>query len=125
MANINKSKKSETGSYGEDIACQYLIDHQYKIIERNFWKPWGEIDIIARDNDATIVFVEVKALRKSNSLIPEDNMSAAKISRIKRTVSLYIGNNSGMINEERGFRIDLIAIDLDGPNSAIRHHKNI
>ncbi len=114
-----------TGNRGEDIACRHLLDNGYKIIERNFWKPWGEIDIIAKDKDSTIVFVEVKALRKSNSLIPENNMSAAKISRIKRTAVLYVGNNGGLINEDRGFRIDLVAIDLDGQNSTVRHYQNI
>ena len=119
------SKSTQLGNAGEDMACRYLVDNGYQILERNLRKPWGEIDIIAKDKDLTMVFVEVKALRISNSLIPEDNMSAAKISRIKRTVSLYIGNNGELINENRGFRVDLVAIDLDGPSSVIRHYKNI
>lgn len=34
------------GRAGEDIACKYLQNKGYKIIERNFRRKWGEIDIV-------------------------------------------------------------------------------
>lgn len=49
----------QTGRQGENASCDYLIKNGYKIVERNYTSPHGEIDIIAED-DKYIVFVEVK-----------------------------------------------------------------
>ncbi len=116
-----ENKKSETGKLGENIACEYLKKSGYMIVERNFRKPWGEIDVIAYAKDGTLVFVEVKALRSDNNdhdndkfsaLKPEDHLTKAKLARIKRTAALYTGNNQNLISSKRGWRIDLIAIDI-------------
>ena len=42
----NSPQHLKVGKIGEDIACRYLKDKGYKIIERNFRRKWGEIDII-------------------------------------------------------------------------------
>jgi putative endonuclease len=47
------------GKEGETIAVEYLAEHGYKILDRNFRSQQGEIDIIAKENDF-LVFVEVK-----------------------------------------------------------------
>ncbi|TSC89823.1 MAG: endonuclease [Parcubacteria group bacterium Gr01-1014_3] len=120
------NSKANTGNLGEDLACRYLINNGYKILDRNFRKPCGEIDIIAKDNDATIVFVEVKALRRASSLSPEDNMSSSKIAKINRTASLWAGSNDASINQEKGFRVDLVAVELaNWQDPIIRHYKNV
>ena len=120
--------KSEIGAYGEDLACKYLIGNHYKIIERNYRKPWGEIDIIAIAPDKTLIFVEVKALRKTNNfnLKPEDQLTRAKLKKLSRTASIYANNNQKLIKETEGWRIDLIAISLkNAGNPTISHYKNI
>lgn len=58
---MNKKK----GKQGENIAVAYLKRKNYEILNLNFYTPYGEIDIIARDNKV-LVFVEVK-LRKNES----------------------------------------------------------
>ena len=120
--------KSEIGKYGEDLAREYLISNKYRIIERNYRKPWGEIDIIAKDSDGTLVFVEVKTLRDSVNfgLKPEDQLTSSKLKKVARTASLYSNTNQGLINKDRGWRIDLIAITLNNAGSpTISHYKNI
>ena len=57
------TQKSEIGKLGENLACEYLKNKGYWVIERNFRRPWGELDIVARQKDGTLVFVEVKALQ--------------------------------------------------------------
>jgi len=49
----------QQGIKGEEVAEKYLIQHGYKIIEKNFHSQQGEIDIIASENEF-LVFVEVK-----------------------------------------------------------------
>ncbi len=120
--------KSELGNYGEDLACEYLVNNKYRIIERNYKKPWGEIDIVAIDPDKTLVFIEVKTLRQSTNfgLKPEDQLTSSKLKKVARTASLYSNANQGLINKTRGWRIDLIAITLNNADSpTISHYKNI
>ena len=67
--------RSELGKFGEDLACEYLVKKGYKIIDRNFRKPWGELDIITRAPDKTLVFVEVKTVRQNLWQAPEKQLS--------------------------------------------------
>lgn len=57
--NAPKTQKSAVGMAGEQIAVQFLEDHGYTVIERNYRHGRQEIDIIARDAQF-LVFVEVK-----------------------------------------------------------------
>ena len=41
------SDSQKIGQLGEDIACKFLMKHEFSILERNYTKKWGEIDIIA------------------------------------------------------------------------------
>jgi putative endonuclease len=83
----------ETGKLGEDIACTWLEKHGFFVIERNYLKKWGEIDIIAT-KDKLVHFVEVKSeLKAANSLNgyrPEDNVHELKIRRLRRTIETYL-----------------------------------
>jgi len=123
--------KSQLGQLGEDMACEYLVKKGYKIIERNKRQKWGELDIIAKAPDRTLVFVEVKTLRRGlgqapeESLQPEDQLTQAKLEKLKRTASLYAGHYPELINDNKGWRIDLVAIVISGENHDIKHYENI
>lgn len=127
------TQKTELGKFGEEKACRYLVDKGYRIIERNFWKPWGELDIIAKSPDKTLVFVEVKTMNKSGNselpdydrIEPEMQLTAAKLKKLQRTASLYAGSHPELFSDERGWRIDLLALTIDGKNCEIRHYENI
>lgn len=54
---IGKNKK--LGTHGEDLACKYLKNNGYKILERGYRNPFGEVDIIAQ-KEGTVAFIEVK-----------------------------------------------------------------
>ena len=132
MDNTNeKSNLQESlGSIGEQTACEYLLNLGYKVLERNYRRKWGEIDITSRAPDMTLVFVEVRTMiQKPNGLIPEDQMSSAKIKKFKRACSAYAEYNKNLIDEKRGWRLDVVAItyspaDFDKPIS-LKHYQNI
>ena len=91
----------QTGDKGEAYAAKYLKKHKYKIIARNYKKPYGEIDIIA-ENKEVIAFVEVKT-RKENSLTqPIDAVNRKKQMRISKTADAYMYEN----NIEKNFLSD-------------------
>ena len=135
---IGMTKRSELGNFGENIACEYLEGKKYKILERNYRKPWGEIDIIAKAKDKTLVFVEVKTMKDGgfNSLKPEDQMSRAKIDKFKRTAQLFAGERGDLVDEKKGWQLDVIAITVPNnyesfsesellKNCVINHYENI
>lgn len=133
------------GQIGENIACQHLLNNNYKIIERNVRYPWGEIDIVTKDTKGVLIFVEVKALKvfyrsvkqSEGCFTPEENLHMSKLNKIRRTASLYANSHSSLIDENRGWRIDLLAIEINHPNpedidieqllgySNIRHYENL
>ena len=120
--------KAEVGKTGENLACEFLKKKYYRIIERNYWKPWGEIDVIAKAPDGTLVFIEVKTLehRSDNlELEPEDNLTAAKLKKLQRTCQQYVLQKQKLIKEGRGWRIDLVALTITNKDCIVRHYENI
>ncbi|MBI4085425.1 MAG: YraN family protein [Candidatus Liptonbacteria bacterium] len=126
--------KSATGKLGEDLACEYLVDKGYKILKRNYRRPWGELDIVARAKNNVLVFVEVKALSENpaGGLSPEDHLTVSKLRKLQRTCMALVGEKPEWVIGDRGWQIDLIAINIpvgaDNPNlknCEIRHYENI
>ena len=79
----------KTGQSGEKRVAQFLRKRGFNVIKRNFQCRYGEIDIIA-ENDEYILFVEVKT-RKENALISGmDAVDSRKQSRITLAAQDYI-----------------------------------
>lgn len=102
----------DKGKLGELIACKYLVEKGYIILDKNFREKWGEIDIIARSPNQTLVFVEVKALKKNSWLMPEDNLSKQKLLKLQKICHYYVNKNAALIKEKYGWQIDLVAVTL-------------
>lgn len=127
------NQKSVAGRIGEDIACEYLKEKKYEVLYRNVWWPWGELDVIARQQDGTLVFVEVKALWGSDDVVrPEQNYTSHKDRKTKRAVQLFIQKYPQSYDDSVGFRVDLIAIQIKNQqlrdwraDCDIRHYENI
>lgn len=122
--NVNSTKS--LGFLGENIAARFLESGGYKILAKNYQKPWGEIDIIA-EKAGVIVFCEVKTNRKKffgGSFNPELRVNQAKARHIIRTAELLM--KSRYAGEDREWRIDIIAIILDSScgRAHIKHFKN-
>jgi putative endonuclease len=122
------NKKSEIGKKGEEIASEYLKNKGYKILAANYRQKFGEVDIIGKAPDRTLVFIEVKALllNERSGLTPEDNVTTHKLNIVKRTANFFASKHPELIDEDRGWRIDLIAIDLSQNGKfSVRHYENI
>ena len=74
---------------GEDHAAAYLKKQGYKIIDRNYRKNYGEIDIIARKGRVTC-FVEVKTRKPSPLGEGEQAITPAKKKRIVAAAQRFI-----------------------------------
>lgn len=111
------------GNYGEDLACEYLKKHGYKILERNYRIRGGEIDIVARDGNY-LVFVEVKSRWSHEYGPPAESMTPWKIRYLLKTAQFYL-NKIGWGNGP--YRLDSVSIDFadDRDNPKIELIKNI
>lgn len=91
------ARHNETGALGEDIACRFLVQHGFQIVARNYRKPWGEIDIVARETSKDIIhFVEVKSTlgtypvsRENTTWDPVEMVHPMKLRRLQRVVETY------------------------------------
>lgn len=102
------------GKLGEDIAERFLRNKGFTIIERNFLRKWGEIDIICKKGDI-VHFIEVKTVSQrtfshsdTDEHRPEDNLHQNKAIRLKRVIETYIEEN----DLEEDYCIDLITVKV-------------
>ncbi len=71
------------GRRGEEIALEYFRGKGYRIVERGFRLFRGEIDIVAYDGP-TLVFIEVKTRATTEFGLPEEAVTPAKQSQIRK-----------------------------------------
>jgi len=119
------------GDFGERIACYYLKNKGYKILDRNYSKKWaggpqkGEIDIVVK-KDKTISFVEVKTLTSAEGggFLPEDKVNFQKQRQIIKIAQDWLLERK--IPLESKWQIDVVSIrvNLNSKKAKIRHFKN-
>lgn len=108
----------DIGSKGEEIAADYLKKKGYSILYRNYKTPYGEADIITKDND-TVVFVEVKTRSNVSFGQPFEAVNFKKQERLKRIALFYMKN----INRQIKIRFDVISISSEDGRDKIEHIK--
>ena len=116
------TEKRKTGNLGEDLACRFLMKRGFDVIERNYLKKCGEIDIIAK-NKGKIHFIEVKSVSHETTLSvsvetngnggfrPEDNVHPWKLQRLARTIQVYLQEKN--VSSETDWQFDVITVYID------------
>jgi putative endonuclease len=133
------TQKQKIGKIGENIAAKYLKKQGFKILERNYRKKWGEIDIIAEKSEPNFLlgrflkankilhFIEVKSIAYSpdKNFIPEENVRLWKRKRLSRAIRTYLSEKN--ISDKIKYQIDIMAIfiDLNSKKAKIRKTENI
>ena len=124
-----KTAKRQLGDMGEEVACKYLQNKGFSVIERNYLKPWGEIDIVVK-KAKKLYFVEVKSVSREKSgvgglpagrqgsrgtqeyrLRPEENVHPAKLKRLHRAIQTYLLDHK--VPEDIEWQIDIACVYLD------------
>jgi putative endonuclease len=138
MAQLPKTKtdKQITGQKGEDEAAKYLKNKGFSVLDRNYRKPWGELDIIAKKGE-WLYFIEVKTVTRatpeaspqaprglasgdypSDFYEPEDNIHPWKIKRLSRAINTYLLEKK--IDDEADWQIDSIAVYLNNRGELLK-----
>lgn len=93
---------------GEDLAVEYLSNHKYYVLHRNWKFGRKEVDIIA-DKSGVLHFIEVKTRKHNRNGYPEENVNKAKIKSMlavaEHFIRLYPGRNK--------VQFDVLAITLE------------
>jgi putative endonuclease len=100
--------RQRLGEIGEQMAADTLLEQGYSLLTRRFRSRFGEIDIVAKDED-TLVFVEVKARTDREFGDPADAVTVQKQRRIVRMAEEYLMLAGG---PEMACRFDVVTIDL-------------
>lgn len=97
----------EQGQYTENLACRYLENKGFKLIEKNFNCKMGEIDLIMKDKDS-LVFVEVRYRKTNNYGSGAESITASKQNKLIKTASLYLQRHAKL--NKYPARFDVISI---------------
>jgi len=111
-----------TGAKGEELAAAHLLRSGYCILERNYRSKGGEVDIVAKAQDGSIVFVEVKTRRSLAYGLPQLAVTVRKQRQIAKGALSWLTRNR---LHDRSARFDVIAVLLhDGVTYELEHIVN-
>lgn len=116
MGGMNK----KVGNYGEGVSRKYLINKGYSILKCNYRTKFGEIDIIAR-NENCVVFVEVKTRSSSVFGMPREAVTHRKQQILYKLAQHYlVYNDLG----DKDVRFDVIEVRKYRSGYEIEHIEN-
>lgn len=112
--------KQKIGQIGEDSACKYLESNGFKVLDRNYLRKWGELDIVAQKGKV-LHFIEVKSVSRTLDVVThvtsngeyraEDNMHPWKLKRLSRVIQSYLLDKN--VSDETDWQFDLATVFID------------
>jgi len=121
-----KTEKQKIGDKGEELAVKFLKNNGFSILDTNYLKPWGEIDIVGLKNNV-IHFIEVKTVSIKNGnkddYDPLFNIGKNKKIRLRRVIQTYLKDKQ---KEDFDYQVDAISVYLvRDRNDDIEHLEDI
>jgi len=125
MKQDNRTEKRKLGDIGENIACDYLVRHGFEIMDRNYLRKWGELDIISKKK-GILRFIEVKSVScvtlptnviHETGYRPEENVHPQKLKRLARAIQTYILEKR---LDNMDWQLDIITVKIDQTNRKAR-----
>jgi len=108
------------GNRGEDLAVSFLKGEGFKILERNFYTRWGELDIIA-EREGRLHLVEVRTVTKGGMLDPREALTRKKRDHLWRAVQIYLKKAKW----KGDYSVDFVAIEWDEREPVIHHFPQV
>lgn len=96
---------NDLGKEAENLAAEYLLKNEYRILVRNFRFKKNEVDIIA-EKDNLIVVVEVKARSTDFFILPQEAVTKGKIKSIVLAANHFMEE----FNKNQEVRFDIISV---------------
>ncbi len=77
---------------GEEFASLFLTNKGIKIIDKNYFSKFGEIDLIGIENK-TIIFIEVRLRSTKNYGLPYESITKSKLDKIQKSIEIFLSEN--------------------------------
>lgn len=103
---MTAADKKRRGNFGEQYVCERLEKSGYKIVQKNYRKKCGEIDIIAEKDD-WLAFVEVKTRTENPLATGVSAVNKNKQKKLVQTAQLFLTENN---YEEKQIRFDVAEV---------------
>lgn len=103
---LKRTAKQVSGAAGEDEALQYLLQRGLVLVQRNFRRKGGEVDLIMRERD-TLVFIEVRKRSDRRFGGAAASVTPHKQARLILAAQLFLQR----FREPPACRFDVVAID--------------
>ncbi len=110
----------QLGGRGEMQAELLLVRAGYRILERNYHTPFGELDIVALDK-GSIVFIEVKTRSSRRYGTALHAVTPLKMNRMIKSALFFISKHR---YDEMNYRFDVVAVTTSNGNRTVEHIKN-
>ena len=115
---------SDIGFLAEKIVAEHLSSKGYLILDKNWRRKWGELDIVASKAGA-VVFVEVKANKSASNFAPELRAGTEKLQKVFRTARTWLAYRKYPPEQEGQIDIVLVTFDKGRGVANIKHFKNV
>jgi putative endonuclease len=106
----------ENGQHAEQSACHFLEKEGFKLVQKNYRTPYGEIDIIMQDQEA-LVFIEVRFRKSSKFGSPFETVGPQKQKKIRASAAHFLQRHQKLSNFP--CRFDIVALTEDPKTGAI------
>ena len=127
----NRTEKRRVGDCGEQAVVEHLLKNRYNILDRNYLRKWGELDIVA-EKEGILHFVEVKTVSReiigfnvnhetTDEYMPEDNMHPWKLKRLRRVIQTYLLDK----DQELEWQFDLATVYLGEKSYRINFEEDL
>ena len=108
-----------TGRFFENQVASYLKKLGHTIIKKNFYSPFGEIDLIS-EFQGKVYFTEVKFLTSLHKINPIQKIDQSKIRRIYLSIS-YLRKFCKLKN----YQVDSVAVYFKGKKITFEHYQDL
>jgi putative endonuclease len=107
-----RTQKQLIGQAAEDLAAAFLRDNGLEILERNYLRRLGELDIVARDRDV-LVIAEVRARATNRYGGAAASVDTRKQQRLIRAAAQLLQQRRDLAHLR--VRFDVVAVlDVNG-----------
>ena len=117
---MDESRTAALGRYGEDLAAEHLTAAGMTVLARNWRCPEGELDLVLRDVDGTVVFCEVKTRSGTGFGEPSEAVGHKKARKLRVLACRWLVEHRPPGGGD--LRFDVVSIVRQRGSAARLHH---
>ncbi|MHA2789248.1 YraN family protein [Corynebacterium sp. S7] len=107
------------GRRGEQAAADFYEQRGARVVARNIHYPVGELDLIVREPNGTIVFVEVKT-RSGTSYGSAESVTRSKLAKMRKAAARWLLDQPYSM-----VRFDVVALTVAGSTFALDYFEGV